>query len=213
MPSKFQSRTTQNFWFGLQFSPNFSFRTNLLSSLSPPIQRLTQPHVDSFDYMFEGGLEEAIKDLDVKDIADQAGHRLYCKPPHFHFSSLPPLLFSPIPTPSTDWVEEVYVGSPMLSDAETYSKERQIYPSEVWGPCVFHAVTLQSHPPVFFFGQCRERGSSYRGRMQIKLCFRVDNGETQVETKSVGLLPIMTRVILASSPLLIVIGELMLGSY
>ena len=66
---------------------------------------------------------------------------------------------------------------------------------------------------LLFFGQCRERGSSYRGRMQIKLCFRVDNGETQVETKSVGLLPIMTRVILASSPLLIVIGELMLGSY
>jgi hypothetical protein len=35
--------------------------------------------VDSFNYLFEGGLEEAVLDLDVKDIADSNGKRLYCE--------------------------------------------------------------------------------------------------------------------------------------
>ena len=47
-----------------------------------PLQRLTKPHVDSFNSLFEGGLDEAVADLDVKDIADQSGNRLYCE---FHF--------------------------------------------------------------------------------------------------------------------------------
>jgi len=102
--------------------------------LSVSLQRLTKPHVDSFNSLFEGGLEEAVADLDVKDIADQSGNRLYCISScfllfAFPFSFFPLILI--VLVLLVVWVDQIQVGKPMLSDSEINSKERYIYPSEV----------------------------------------------------------------------------------
>ncbi|KAI6100213.1 hypothetical protein F5141DRAFT_1009448 [Pisolithus sp. B1] len=70
------------------------------------------------------------------------------------------------------WIEEVSIAPPRLPDRDTWSTERKVFPSEA-----------------------RERLTSYRGRMQAKLCWRV-NGEDGVEqsvTRDCGLVPIMVR--------------------
>ncbi|KAJ3244159.1 hypothetical protein HDU78_011350 [Chytriomyces hyalinus] len=41
--------------------------------------------------------------------------------------------------------------------------------------------------------ECRERGISYKGKMQAKLCWSVNNGPVQSDPRSLGHLPIMVR--------------------
>ncbi|KAL4076292.1 beta and beta-prime subunits of DNA dependent RNA-polymerase [Scleroderma citrinum] len=70
------------------------------------------------------------------------------------------------------WIEEVSIAPPRVPDRDTWSAERKIFPSEA-----------------------RERLTSYRGRMQAKICWKI-NGETSVEqsmTRDCGLVPIMIR--------------------
>ncbi|KZT62758.1 DNA-directed RNA polymerase I polypeptide 2 [Calocera cornea HHB12733] len=67
-------------------------------------------------------------------------------------------------------IKEVTVGRPMVPDRDRVSKERRVFPTEA-----------------------RERLTSYRGRMSIKLAWSVDGGIEEEDTRDCGLLPIMVR--------------------
>ncbi|EIW82264.1 beta and beta-prime subunits of DNA dependent RNA-polymerase [Coniophora puteana RWD-64-598 SS2] len=69
------------------------------------------------------------------------------------------------------WIEDVSLSAPRVTDKDTWSTERRVYPSEA-----------------------RERLVSYRGRMQAKICWRINGEEpTQSIMRDCGLVPIMVR--------------------
>ncbi|KAK9386223.1 hypothetical protein V1515DRAFT_645659 [Lipomyces mesembrius] len=67
-------------------------------------------------------------------------------------------------------VDEVRILKPAVSNKDKTTISRRVYPAE-----------------------CRERLSTYRGRMSIKLVYRVNGDPDQVENKDVGLIPIMLK--------------------
>ncbi|KAH9833798.1 beta and beta-prime subunits of DNA dependent RNA-polymerase [Rhodofomes roseus] len=68
------------------------------------------------------------------------------------------------------WYEAVTVGRPQVPEKDQQVRDNKVYPSEA-----------------------RERLTSYRGRMMVKLCWKVNDGPVEVETKDCGLLPVMVR--------------------
>ncbi|KAF8484803.1 DNA-directed RNA polymerase I polypeptide 2, partial [Russula ochroleuca] len=70
------------------------------------------------------------------------------------------------------WIEQVSIARPMVPDKDRRAIERKVFPAEA-----------------------RERLTSYRGRMTIKLCWKVDEPNQTVRsvTKDCGLVPIMVR--------------------
>ncbi|KAH7909455.1 hypothetical protein BJ138DRAFT_1010789 [Hygrophoropsis aurantiaca] len=70
------------------------------------------------------------------------------------------------------WIEEVSISAPRVQDKDTWSTERRVYPAEA-----------------------RERLTSYRGRMQAKICWKINNKEhpDQCVMRDCGLVPIMVR--------------------
>ncbi|KAG0261299.1 DNA-directed RNA polymerase I subunit rpa2 [Mortierella polycephala] len=70
----------------------------------------------------------------------------------------------------TFWVDEITLNKPMLSEKERNSTTRQVYPTEA-----------------------RERLNTYRGKMQAKLAWRVNDGPVVVETRDLGQVPVMIR--------------------
>ncbi|KAF9584296.1 DNA-directed RNA polymerase I subunit rpa2 [Lunasporangiospora selenospora] len=70
----------------------------------------------------------------------------------------------------TFWVDEIMLSKPALPEKERYSTTRQIYPTEA-----------------------RERLNTYKGKMQAKLAWRVNDGPVVVETKDMGMVPVMIR--------------------
>ncbi|KAJ3289897.1 hypothetical protein HK104_007149 [Borealophlyctis nickersoniae] len=67
------------------------------------------------------------------------------------------------------WLSNVAVGKPAVEGTRG-AVQTQLYPSE-----------------------CRERGISYKARLQARLHWRVNGGPPQVENKSLGMLPVMVR--------------------
>ncbi|GJE87475.1 DNA-directed RNA polymerase I subunit RPA2 [Phanerochaete sordida] len=70
----------------------------------------------------------------------------------------------------TVWYEQVSVARPMVSERDQSARVRKTYPTEA-----------------------RERLSSYRGRMTVRLCWRINDGPVEKESRDCGLLPIMVR--------------------
>ncbi|KAJ7886716.1 hypothetical protein B0H13DRAFT_2342723 [Mycena leptocephala] len=68
------------------------------------------------------------------------------------------------------WIESATIARPMVPDKDKHSTTRKVFPSEA-----------------------RERLTSYRGRMTIKLCWTDPHGQTQEMHKDCGLVPIMVR--------------------
>ncbi|GJJ07336.1 hypothetical protein Clacol_001537 [Clathrus columnatus] len=68
------------------------------------------------------------------------------------------------------WIEQLSIGRPMVPDRDKDAVERRIFP-----------------------GEARERLSSYRGRMTIKLCWRVGDNPTTSSLRDCGLVPVMVR--------------------
>ncbi|KAI0722471.1 beta and beta-prime subunits of DNA dependent RNA-polymerase [Earliella scabrosa] len=68
------------------------------------------------------------------------------------------------------WYEQVTVARPMVPERDKDAVERRVFPTEA-----------------------RERLTSYRGRMVVKLCWQVNDGPVEVEMRDCGLLPIMVR--------------------
>ncbi|KAF9930755.1 DNA-directed RNA polymerase I subunit rpa2 [Modicella reniformis] len=70
----------------------------------------------------------------------------------------------------TFWVDELTLNKPSLSDKERHSTTRHVYPTEA-----------------------RERLNTYRGRLEAKLAWRINDGPVVIETQDLGLVPIMVR--------------------
>ncbi|KAI9205077.1 uncharacterized protein BJ171DRAFT_82715 [Polychytrium aggregatum] len=66
------------------------------------------------------------------------------------------------------WIESVSVGKPVIEGTKADSF-------------------------VVFPAECRERGTSYKGKMQGKLCWRVNGGPVQSHVRHLGNLPILVR--------------------
>lgn len=78
-----------------------------------------------------------------------------------------------IPHPSvshTVWFSGISVSKPTIESSKI-SKNVLVYPAE-----------------------CRERGMTYRGKIQAKFCWRVNDAEVQSEIKTLGHLPVIVRV-------------------
>ncbi|KAJ3502234.1 hypothetical protein NLJ89_g8979 [Agrocybe chaxingu] len=68
------------------------------------------------------------------------------------------------------WIEQVTLARPMVPDKDRIALERRVFPTEA-----------------------RERLTSYRGRMTIKLCWSDPSGQVNDLVKDCGLVPIMIR--------------------
>ncbi|KAK7062222.1 DNA-directed RNA polymerase subunit beta [Favolaschia claudopus] len=68
------------------------------------------------------------------------------------------------------WIESANIARPMVPEKDKHSTTRKVFPSEA-----------------------RERLTSYRGRMTIKLCWTDPQGQRQEMHKDCGLVPIMVR--------------------
>jgi hypothetical protein len=130
---------------------------------------LTQPHVESFNYLLEFGLSKGIKDLEVAeiDIIDPKTLR----EEHLHKS----IDWDEVST-IRFWVEDVKIQKPTQSDRERSHQQRLLLPHE-----------------------CRERSMTYAGEIIGKFCYQTvqrRNGVAMKGTphrisKTFGKLPIM----------------------
>ncbi|KAH9939259.1 beta and beta-prime subunits of DNA dependent RNA-polymerase [Epithele typhae] len=68
------------------------------------------------------------------------------------------------------WYDQVTLARPMVPDRDKDAVERRVFPAEA-----------------------RERLTSYRGRMTARICWQVNDGPVETETRDCGLLPIMVR--------------------
>ncbi|KAJ7098696.1 hypothetical protein B0H15DRAFT_878516 [Mycena belliarum] len=68
------------------------------------------------------------------------------------------------------WFESATIARPMVPDKDKHSTNRKVFPSEA-----------------------RERLTSYRGRMTVKLCWTDPHGQRHEMPKDCGLVPIMVR--------------------
>lgn len=66
------------------------------------------------------------------------------------------------------WIEDVRILKPMVNDSTRNLVRKIILPSD-----------------------CRERGTSYKGRMQVRIAWKVNDGSVQRETRIFGEVPIM----------------------
>ncbi|CAE6435969.1 unnamed protein product [Rhizoctonia solani] len=136
----------------------------------PILQELVAPHIESFNALFddsnlmlEDGDGKGLLSLGIKDIG-------------------PKVVFDGTGTlgetsGAAGWgnrlsirVSDIAVGRPMVSDKDRNVVERQVYPSEA-----------------------RERLTSYRGKLTVKLAWSVNGGPEHEESRDCGLLPIMVR--------------------
>ncbi|KDQ21118.1 hypothetical protein BOTBODRAFT_152148 [Botryobasidium botryosum FD-172 SS1] len=135
----------------------------------PILNELVAPHIESFNALFDdSGLPNGDGDgrgLLSLGIKDIGSKVVFDRP-------------GTIGEPGSSWgnklefrIESVAVGRPMVPERDKMAKERKVFPAEA-----------------------RERLTSYRGRMSIKLTWRLnDNEPAHAETRECGLLPIMVR--------------------
>ena len=67
-------------------------------------------------------------------------------------------------------ITNIYVEKPELPSSNKFTVHRNIYPAE-----------------------CRERHATYRGRLKVKLEYRINNGDWHEEIRDMGRIPIMLR--------------------
>ena len=78
----------------------------------------------------------------------------------------------------------------MVPDRDRQALERRVFPSEVRANLLSRTCWFLDDSPF----KARERLTSYRGRMNIKLCWGDSQGQVQEILKDCGLVPIMVRV-------------------
>ncbi|KAI8076707.1 uncharacterized protein B0P05DRAFT_545553 [Gilbertella persicaria] len=133
---------------------------------TPSLQEVVAPHIDAFNSISEFGsegqpglLDYAVKDIGSFSVFDNADNDINLDPTGVTLGNK-----------LTYWLEDVKLLQPMVSERDTTTLKRRIYPSE-----------------------CRERLTTYRGKLQGKLCWRVNNGPIQSDMRDLGLVPIMVR--------------------
>ncbi|CDK25868.1 unnamed protein product [Kuraishia capsulata CBS 1993] len=68
------------------------------------------------------------------------------------------------------WCEAVEISKPALSSRDTAATDKRVFPAE-----------------------CREAHSTYRARLSLKICWRVNDGEVVSEVRDAGMLPVMVK--------------------
>ncbi|KAJ8588929.1 beta and beta-prime subunits of DNA dependent RNA-polymerase [Rhizopogon salebrosus TDB-379] len=138
----------------------------------PILNEFVTPHVESFNALFDDsglpkgdGNGRGLLSLGLKDI----GERVV-----FDGSGVIGTESGPHGWGNrlSVWIEEVSIAPPRVPDRDTWSTERKLFPAEA-----------------------RERLTSYRGRMQAKVCWSI-NGNVhpdQCVMRDCGLVPIMVR--------------------
>ncbi|KAJ1308566.1 hypothetical protein OPQ81_004265 [Rhizoctonia solani] len=136
----------------------------------PILQELVAPHIESFNALFddshltlEDGDGKGLLSLGIKNIGSKVV-----------FDGAGTIGES---SGAAGWgnrlsirISDIAVGRPMVSDKDKNVVERQVYPSEA-----------------------RERLTSYRGKLTVKLAWSVNGGPEHEESRDCGLLPIMVR--------------------
>ncbi|KAG9232334.1 hypothetical protein BJ875DRAFT_486182 [Amylocarpus encephaloides] len=119
----------------------------------PALQAAVAPHIESFNALFDedGLIARCLRDIGTKVYLDGAQDAPYRSRNKLSIR-----------------VKEVMVNKPQLSDANKFTKNRTILPSE-----------------------CRERHVSYRGKMSARFEYTVNNGDAHEIIKDLGQLPIM----------------------
>ncbi|KAG8825046.1 hypothetical protein FRC17_008879 [Serendipita sp. 399] len=151
--------------------------------VNPVLDRLATPHIESFNSIFDdSGLERGDTDgsgllsLGLKEIGSKVVFSGNTSDPE-----------KPLGARLALWIEKVTIGRPMVSDKDRHSTERRVFPSEV-GSLPYTEDTLNK-----LYSKARERLISYRGRMTARICWSVNGGQENSETRDCGLLPIMVR--------------------
>ncbi|KAG8865412.1 hypothetical protein FRB96_000302 [Tulasnella sp. 330] len=136
-------------------------------STLPVFQDLVAPHLESFNAITEGSAGNDANDIGLLNLG---------------LSYVPEkVVFDQIGRDGVDLgkglgnrlsmrIENAVIGRPMISENDREAKERRIYPSEA-----------------------RERLTTYRARLSVKIVYTVNGGEQQEITRDCGLLPIMVR--------------------
>lgn len=132
----------------------------------PLLQEVTKPHIESFNCLTQFGEsgQGGLLDIAVKDIG--AISAFDGKPTDINVKENGEALGHKI----TFWAEDPKISQPMVSDKDVYSLHRKIYPSH-----------------------CRERLQTYSGKLQVKFCWRVDDGPVNSDIRELGQLPVMVR--------------------
>ncbi|KAI9303075.1 hypothetical protein BJ944DRAFT_166080 [Cunninghamella echinulata] len=130
----------------------------------PILQEAVKPHIESFNSLTEfNGEQEGLLDYAMKDIGVQT---IFDYTSDRHESSKGEALGNKM----TYWVEQPTILPPMVNERDVTTLNRKTYPTE-----------------------CRERLTTYRGRLQVKLCWRINDGPMQSDVRDLGLIPIMVR--------------------
>lgn len=134
----------------------------------PALVEAIQPHVQSFNALFDSNqlLAAGIRDIGTKALLDGRREDAQQNDQDGGGSS------STQPRNRLSVrIQEVFLEKPVIPPTNKHStRNREIYPAE-----------------------CRERHASYRGKLRIRLQFKVNDGEWQESVREMGQLPIMLR--------------------
>jgi DNA-directed RNA polymerase I subunit RPA2 len=140
----------------------------------PLLNQAVQPHIGSFNALTDGPggglLNLAVKDIGSKVVfdsndPDRLGNKLTCM---CFFAIYIYMSDRTIYTNQKVRIESVQIARPALSSKDRITTNRRTYPSE-----------------------CRERMTSYRGRMSLKFVYSVNDGPEETQTRDAGQIPIM----------------------
>ncbi|KAI8873354.1 beta and beta-prime subunits of DNA dependent RNA-polymerase [Ramicandelaber brevisporus] len=129
----------------------------------PALQEISKPHVQSFNAMFDS---RNLLGLAVADIME----RVVFDGKGVDAGIAAAAHNAAVGNKLTLRIDEVTIAKPAVSERDMRSVVRQVYPTEA-----------------------RERLTNYSGRITARLCWRVNNGPEQYETKVLGHAPIMVR--------------------
>ncbi|TFK72054.1 beta and beta-prime subunits of DNA dependent RNA-polymerase [Pluteus cervinus] len=127
------------------------------------LNEFVSPHLESFNALFDEGDKPGLLSLGIKDI----GERVAFDGDGRAESESGRLGWG---NRMRIWIEKVTITKPMVPERDKTALERRVFPSEA-----------------------RERLTSYRGRMSIKLCWTDLHGQKNEVHKECGLLPVMVR--------------------
>ncbi|KAI8099126.1 uncharacterized protein BX664DRAFT_289066 [Halteromyces radiatus] len=130
----------------------------------PILQEAVRPHVDAFNSLTQyQNDQEGLLDYALQDIGVQTLFD-YTSNLHQAYNG------DDLGNKMTFWVEQPKILTPMVSERDVTTLNRKTFPSE-----------------------CRERLTTYRGRFQVKFCWRINDGPMQSEVRELGQVPIMVR--------------------
>ena len=134
----------------------------------PALAEIIQPHIDSFNTLFDDDskvLEAALKDIGMKTFLD--GEQ---ESPQQRVQRLEDGLPRQKRNSVSVKIEKISLEKAVLPPSNKFSTNRTIYPSE-----------------------CRERHATYKGRLRVKLLYKLNAGEWQETWREMGQVPIMLK--------------------